>query len=66
MAKTLRQLMTDGIAHGDWLDYVFDRVHTECQRRNESVRYRDWLDSLDDDDFLDTYNRVRDAQNQLD
>lgn len=59
----LRKLMTDEIADGDWLDYAFKRGDNNAI---SFKTYQEYLASLDAYDFLATYNRVRDAEQNLD
>ncbi len=60
---TLRERMTNAIARGAWLDWAYKRQFAELL---DERHYRAWLDSLDDDDFLDSYDRVTKAESELD
>jgi hypothetical protein len=59
----LRELMTKSIMHDGWLDYAYpnrDNTPYDCND------YKKWLDSLDDSDFLFSYNWVKIQESNLD
>jgi hypothetical protein len=63
----LRELMTDGIKGCAWLDYEY--LHETGKSRQSSDKdsvYVKYLNSLSDEDFLATYNRVQQAERELD
>lgn len=60
---TLRDIMTKEIAQHGWMDYAFERGDDNAK---EFSSYVNWLNSLDDEDFLYCYKRVRDYENSLD
>ena len=65
--KTLRELMTSEIKRDGWLDFVFKRQHPDnVFGATADLCYAAWLDSLSDSDFLDSYNQVKQAANELD
>jgi hypothetical protein len=55
---TLRQMMTETIKH-----YGFQDYHWKSIPDHDNDLYRDWLNDLSDEEFLDAYNRVRDSKN---
>lgn len=58
----LRQIMHKQICvMGGYSDYCYKRGD---QKAKEFKNYSDWLDSLPNDEFLDAFNRVRDAENE--
>ena len=79
---TLREIMTEQIKRQCWLDFSFIKTNVEFDRQNETwtefneraieatksndSRYLAYLNSLNDEDFLDAYNRIRQAENNLD
>ncbi len=55
--------MTKQIVMYEWLDWSYKRGD------NNAVNFKDyesWLNSLTNDDFLFTYNRVKEASDNLD
>ena len=66
--------MTEQIKSGYWLDYAFTAVkpngpghaaQVKAQRQNHAD-YLTYLNKLNDEDFLEVYNRVREAESNLD
>lgn len=71
MISNLRQLMTKEIRTYGWLDYCYKRGDDKAdtfkgQSGDEWQDYENWLNTLEDDDFLATYNRTREAEGNLD
>lgn len=62
--KTLREIMTDQHRQSGWLDFSF--TYGDRNAKSFNGDYVAWLNSLDDDEFLDAYNRVREAESNLD
>jgi hypothetical protein len=56
--------MTDELKNSGWLDFGFELGDNNAAAFNGD--YVAYLNSLDDDDFLMTYNRVREAELNLD
>ena len=59
----LRKLMTESIMHDGWLDYSYWDQH---KGNYDCKDYKKWLDSLDDSDFLFSYNWVKIQESNLD
>ena len=55
---TLREIMTKRIRNDGWLDYDY-------RHKREDLSYETWLSNLSDEDFLDAYNRVKEAESHL-
>ena len=55
----MRELIIGRIKNEGWLDYFYRRLAP-------NFSYEKWLESLSDEDLLDSYNRVRDRENNLD
>jgi hypothetical protein len=55
---TLRKLMTEEIVHYGWKDNAF-RQTVGVDDKHSSEAYKEYLDRLADDDFLCTYNQMR-------
>ena len=70
--KNLRELMFDEIKRNGWLDYEFKSQRPGPGLRRRFVdrflpdAYAAWLGTLSDEEFLAAYNRVRDAERELD
>lgn len=61
--KSLRGLMTREIKDYGYCDYAFKRGDDNAKSFKS---YEDWLNSLDDDDFLASFVRTKDRADNLD
>jgi hypothetical protein len=61
--SNLRQIMTNEIKASGWMDSWYKRGDMNAENFSS---YEEWLNSLSDSDFLFSYNRVRDFENELD
>ena len=59
---SLREIMTKVIKHNERLDYCHTRGDADAK---DYRTYEDWLNHLDDSDFLDAYNRVKEVRDNL-
>jgi hypothetical protein len=62
-SNTLKELMISEIKHYSYLDYIYERGDHNAKSFSN---YEDYLRSLDDSDFLITYNQVNESINTLD
>jgi hypothetical protein len=60
--NSMRDLIVDRLKNSAWMDYCYKRGDQNAA----NMTYVDWLRSLDDDDLLSAYNRVRDYEADLD
>lgn len=51
------------LKHSEWLNFYYKRGDKNAR---SFASYEEWLKSLDDEDLLDNYLEIRDAQNNLD
>lgn len=58
VAQGLRELIIGRIKNESYFDYCFKRGDSNAKA---FASYADWLASLSDEDLLDTYDRVREA-----
>ena len=59
---TLRQILIYEAQSLGWLDYIYKQKHKDT----DVIIYRSWLEDLNDSELLEAYNRVHDAEKELD
>lgn len=64
----MRELIINTIKHYAFNDYIwkYQIVNNDKTKIMDTVGYEAWLNSLDDEDLLAAYDRVREANAQLD
>lgn len=64
---TLRQIMTNKIKNSGWLDYSYNRDEQPIGStlEEQASAYTAWLDTLTDENFLSAYDRVQEADRNL-
>lgn len=62
-SNTLKELMISEIKHYSYLDYIYERGDHNAKSFSN---YEDYLRSLNDRDFLMTYNSVKEGINSID
>lgn len=61
--NNLREIMTKEISFYSWLDYSYKRGDYDAK---QYPTYESWLNSLSDQEFLASYNEVRERIFELD
>lgn len=61
-SNTLKELMISEIKHYSWLDYIYERGDHNAKSFSN---YEDYLRSLNDRDFLMTYNSIKESINSI-